>query len=372
MPELPKHSVYVPTPLSTDTCTPLVSIIMPAYNAERFIRQAIESVIAQHYQHWELIVIDDASSDQTAAMVHQIQDPRIQLHSVTRIGYPAGVRNAGLRLAKGEFIAFLDADDCFYPNTLNKLLKPLLNNPQHSAVYGFAREVNEQGDPIPQLLTLTPKDPEQVGTDDPAHSLPQYYNHSWYSIVTGQISCVLPGLLLRKTMLEKVGLLNDNLKNTEDYEFYVRLFLDDYLGIYCLSDYVYQYRIHGGSLTKTTDHCHSLLRHALSIKEWLFQQPQLPSFVQAYRSKAFMDCYRYLARERLVHNQGHLAQKILIQGFQDRNICLSDALTYFAPLLLRTCLPLSLNHWLIQLRLKLKSPLNFMTLLKFKKAEMLS
>ena len=126
---------------------PEVSIIMPAYNAARFIEDAIRSVQAQTLTDWELLIIDDASADNTGEIVSQLQqkDARILYHRVERIGSPAGVRNAGLKRAQGRFIAFLDADDLYYPDTLERLRKALLADETLSAVYGFSFSMNEDG-----------------------------------------------------------------------------------------------------------------------------------------------------------------------------------------------------------------------------------
>lgn len=98
----------------------LVSIVTPAYNAERYIAGAIESVIAQHYDRWELIVVDDRSSDDTAALVQASArgDKRIRpVQSEYNLG-PGGARNLGIRLAQGRYIAFLDSDDLWDPHKL--------------------------------------------------------------------------------------------------------------------------------------------------------------------------------------------------------------------------------------------------------------
>ena len=100
---------------------PLVSIITPAFNAEYTIKQTLESVLAQTYQTWELLVVDDASTDTTAAIVYDFEkkDNRIQLLRLdTNTGSPAKAKNAVLPLVKGDLVAFLDADDLWLPSKL--------------------------------------------------------------------------------------------------------------------------------------------------------------------------------------------------------------------------------------------------------------
>lgn len=327
---------------------PLISVIMPAYNASRFIAQAIESVLAQTYSSWELIVIDDASSDQTEAVVRGYSDSRIRYHKVARIGHPAGVRNVGLHLAQGEFIAFLDADDLYFPQTLEKLSKPLLNNSALSAAYGFAFNMDEHEIPLPPAIQLLKCGKSQQGESE--YQLPSTYSHSWERIVTSQISCMLSALMLRRSAWEKIGFFNEQLFSAEDYEFYIRLFLHDDAGVACLSDYVYRYRIHSGSLTKTPKHCEKVLHSCQSIMDWLFQESSIPEHIYRYRSRAYVEPYRYLARERLLHNQPDLARYIIGKAFMDANIDFDDFVKQCVPLWIRSFLPIGWDQKLVDLR----------------------
>ena len=104
--------------------TPLVSVIMPAYNAEPFIEEAIASVIAQTVADWELIVIDDCSTDDTVQIVSAFvrQDPRIQLLTNASNMGVAKTRNRGLDLCRGQYVAFIDSDDVWHSHKLEKQL----------------------------------------------------------------------------------------------------------------------------------------------------------------------------------------------------------------------------------------------------------
>lgn len=110
--------------------TPLVSVIMPAYNAARFIEEAIHSVVNQTEKNWELFVIDDCSSDNSFEIAQRqaAKDPRIQvLRNSTNLGV-ANARNRGIGLAKGEYIAFLDSDDIWHPEKLERQLDKIKNS----------------------------------------------------------------------------------------------------------------------------------------------------------------------------------------------------------------------------------------------------
>jgi len=98
----------------------LVSIIMPAYDAEKFIREAIESVLSQSYENWELLVVNDCSQDNTTKVVTEycIKDDRIKLFNNNKNSGPAITRNNAINQAKGRFLAFLDSDDIWLPEKL--------------------------------------------------------------------------------------------------------------------------------------------------------------------------------------------------------------------------------------------------------------
>ena len=103
---------------------PLVSVIMPAYNAERYVEEAIRSVMQQTVTDWELLVLDDASSDSTAEIVQKLaaQDSRIQLLPNDHNIGVANTRNRGFALSHGQYVALLDSDDRWYPEKLEKQL----------------------------------------------------------------------------------------------------------------------------------------------------------------------------------------------------------------------------------------------------------
>jgi glycosyltransferase involved in cell wall biosynthesis len=128
---------------STGT-NPLVSIMMPAYNAEKFIGEAIESVLRQSYQNWELIIVDDGSLDRTGEIACSYQDPRIKLLKQQNKG-ESPARNAALQVMNGKYTAFLDADDVFRPSHLELCIGYLEQHPEHDAVYTDGFYCNQEG-----------------------------------------------------------------------------------------------------------------------------------------------------------------------------------------------------------------------------------
>ena len=141
---------------------PSVSIITPCYNGERYVKETIESVLAQTYTDWEMLVIDDGSQDQSAAIIQSYadKDPRIQLISQENAGSSAA-RNNGIRRARGRYIALLDADDLWDPEFLSKQIA-YLTEKQCVCVYCSYRRINENsqeiGHPTKARPFITTKD----------------------------------------------------------------------------------------------------------------------------------------------------------------------------------------------------------------------
>jgi glycosyltransferase involved in cell wall biosynthesis len=124
--------------------TSIVSIMMPAYNAERYVGLAIESVLAQTYPHWELIIVNDGSTDRTPEIAGSYSDPRIKvIHQPN--GGEASARNTALRYMQGDLVAFLDADDLYLPNHLEVTIAFLQAHTNFDGVYTDGYYCNQDG-----------------------------------------------------------------------------------------------------------------------------------------------------------------------------------------------------------------------------------
>ena len=141
--------------------TPLVSIIMPAYNCEKYITEAIASVVNQTYPSWELIVIDDGSQDNTVNIVKGLvlKDKRINLYQNERNMGVSKTRNKGISVAKGQWIAFLDSDDCWAPEKLQRQLCISEEHKEAEFIFSASRFMDENGGlfkwimPVPEVVT---------------------------------------------------------------------------------------------------------------------------------------------------------------------------------------------------------------------------
>ena len=132
-----------------------VSVIMPCHNGSVFLRQAADSVLAQTYEDWELLIIDDASTDGSAAIAQEYctKDSRIKLlHTKCSTGKPATPRNVGIEAAVGRFIAFLDCDDQWAPAKLEHQL-PLFQQENCAAVFSFYKKMDTEGNVRSAVVT---------------------------------------------------------------------------------------------------------------------------------------------------------------------------------------------------------------------------
>ena len=132
-----------------------VSVIMPCHNGEKYLQQAADSVLAQTFADWELLIIDDASTDGSAAIAEEYcaRDSRIKLlHTAASTGKPATARNVGIKAAIGRFIAFLDCDDQWLPDKLEHQL-PLFDKPDCAAVFSFYKKMDTDGNVRPAVVT---------------------------------------------------------------------------------------------------------------------------------------------------------------------------------------------------------------------------
>jgi glycosyltransferase involved in cell wall biosynthesis len=129
--------------------TPAVSVVMAAYNAERFIGLAIESALSQTAGDLELIIVDDGSSDGTEHAIAPFRaDPRVRYSRQENSGQCAA-KNKGIELARGDFVAFLDADDLWRRDKLERQLRLFEDRPDVGVVYGFLEKIDGAGQPLP-------------------------------------------------------------------------------------------------------------------------------------------------------------------------------------------------------------------------------
>jgi glycosyltransferase involved in cell wall biosynthesis len=185
---------------------PKVSVVIPTYNRPQFVRSAITSVLNQTFQDFEIIVVDDASTDNTPEVVSGFNDTKIKYirHEINKGGSAA--RNTGIRTSSAEYIAFLDDDDEWLPDKLKKQVELLnISSPNVGGVYtGFFKINKASGKIIGQSIPLG----EGGFIDD---------------LIEDNRIGTTSTHLLRRECFEKVGLFDENLPSSQDFDMWVRL-----------------------------------------------------------------------------------------------------------------------------------------------------
>lgn len=189
---------------------PLVTVVIPAYNRYPFIREAVESVITQTYFNWELIIVDDGSTDETTTYIKSIPDQRIHLLELQHCGNIAQLRNTGAEAGTGEWIAFLDSDDMWVPEKLEIQLR-LLQKEKRRWAYGGFELMNEAQETIAN----------KHGTYHP------FSGKIIHQLITCKASVNIGSLIIERIFFNETGGFNINKKLfcREDYEFTLRLAL---------------------------------------------------------------------------------------------------------------------------------------------------
>ena len=123
---------------------PRVSVVVPVFNGERTIAETIASALAQTFEDFELLLINDGSTDHSSEIVRGFDDHRIQIHTFPNAGLSAS-RNRGIARSRGEFVVFLDADDLWEPRKLEAQVQALDNDPEAALVYTWVDFISEQG-----------------------------------------------------------------------------------------------------------------------------------------------------------------------------------------------------------------------------------
>ncbi|MBN1870656.1 MAG: glycosyltransferase family 2 protein, partial [Candidatus Omnitrophica bacterium] len=210
-----------------------ISVIIAAYNNASYLKEAINSVLNQTYKDFEVIVVDDGSTDNTRALVESMQSvhPGMIQYIYQQNQGPAPARNAGIRAAQGKYIAFLDADDIWLPDKLARQMECFQRDPETGFVYCdniFVDENNSAIDNYVRKIRLVEGD-----------ILLELFKD--FFIITS-------GVILKKECVEKIGLFNEKLLVGEDYEYFLRLAGRYKAGV--VKEKLFRRRVHANSLSR--------------------------------------------------------------------------------------------------------------------------
>jgi len=215
---------------------PEVSVIMPVYNGEKYVEAAVRSLLAQTWQAWELLVVDDGSTDATPRILEKFQDARVRLARQENRG-EAAARNAGLDMARGQRVAFLDADDLYLPTALEAHSSFLASHPEWDAAFSDGYVCDESGHVLSRLTEHRPG----IYTGDILEPL----------VLTAGVITVPVCTMVRREVIERHGIRFDpSLVIGPDWDFWIRLARVAMFGY--LDQVTCMYRIHQTNITLTS------------------------------------------------------------------------------------------------------------------------
>ena len=193
---------------------PKVSIVIPAYNHEKYVGEAIQSALDQTYQDFEIIITDDASTDNTAAEIKKIKDPRIKLTCFEKNQGGSVAANNGIQQSNGQYIAILNSDDVFLPDKLEKQVKFLDEHENIGAVFGYAKIIDEDGKDF--------TDKTHFYYD--IFKQPNRTRFEWLNYFFYKWNCLChPSMLIRKECYGNTGLYDPRYAQLPDFDMWIKL-----------------------------------------------------------------------------------------------------------------------------------------------------
>ncbi len=286
--------------------TPVISVLIPAYNAERFLGDTIESIQSQTFSDWEMLIVDDGSQDATAEIAHRYaeNDARIRVTQQSNAG-GSHARATGFEASVGEFVYFIDADDIAQPDALMRLYQGMQHHTDAAVCFGTISIIDTAGNPIRRWYQ-----PSSMYCGDVLRTL-----------LRRCFIGTMGAAMIRRRYLEKVTLRND-LKIYQDVTLWTQIAtLGPFYPIGMPP--VLSYRQHGGNFTKQ----HSVNPDVyFEFIDLLFSHPLLTGKLSAgelryYKRWRIFRSYRYVARQLLCREQfqeaAHYARQALGMRWYD-------------------------------------------------------
>jgi glycosyltransferase involved in cell wall biosynthesis len=262
--------------------SPSVSVIIPTYNRAGLLREAVSSVLGQSCGDFELIIVDDGSTDGTQSVIEAFGDRKIKYLAVEHCANLSLLRNTGIRRSKGQFLAFLDSDDLWSKDKLALQMKFMEAKPDVGFVVSGYDVFDSEGIQRTKLYTG-----DRVQLRDSTRSI-------FDDLLRGKMTLCSSSILIRRTLLDRAGLLNEQLR-TGDYELFTRLAWHSAAGI--IHAPLVRVRKHAGNSSLRFD--------AEGLEEAIFS-------VRRFYSLGLIG--RDLREERLLKYQNELAGLLVRRG----------------------------------------------------------
>ncbi len=259
----------------------LISVIIPAYNAEKTILETIKSLQKQTFSNFELIVVNDGSTDKTLELLSKIEEPRLRVFSYENGGLPVA-RNRGIAHAVGEYITFIDADDLWTPDKLELQLAALQQSPESGVAYSWTAFIDEKG----KFLYA---------------GKPPYFEGNVYPQLL-VVNFVASGsnILVRRKFIEFVGSFDPSLKSAEDWDYNIRLAAQ--CPFVVVSKYQILYRKSSQTMSSKVD---VMEKAILMVTERAFQNA--PKELHYLKNRSLANTYQFFTKlylDYVIDNNG--------------------------------------------------------------------
>lgn len=269
----------------------LASIIIPAYNQGHYLFSAIQSCLEQTYPEFEIIVVDDGSTDNTRQVVESFDHPAITYVYQSNKGL-SGARNTGIRHSSGEFLTFLDSDDEFLPEKLTLLIGKMHDNPDLGFIAGQAMLIDQNGKSIPNTFeSQLPTPISQLALGNPFH---------------------VGSVLIRRAWQEKIGFFDEALRSYEDWDFWLRLALAG-CPMTVIPTPVSLYRFHTAQMTRNGI---QMTNANMAVLEKIFSQNNLAADWVAIKPLAYSHAHLRATAHGFLASDFSWAHKHLRQAIQ--------------------------------------------------------
>lgn len=244
---------------------PKISVIIPTHNRASFVTGAIESVLAQTYKDFEIIVVDDGSTDDTETRVKEFGDQVLYIYQENK--GPSAARNTGILNASGKYIAFCDSDDRFLPEKLEKQMRFIEYHPNCRFLYTWYYNVDNRG-----KITKTRKPIKCINKE-----------HLQYCLLTRKFTIRTSTVLLRKTCFKTAGLFNEKFWYSQDWDMWLRLAA--YYRGYCLEEPLAEYCLHGDNRSSLSVKIHHPEIRNSTLKLYGWNKQSLSRLKKVYDEK---------------------------------------------------------------------------------------
>ena len=282
----------------------LVSIVMVNYNQEKFLKKAIDSVLIQKYKNWELIIVDDGSTDRSVDIIKEYEDDRIKPIFLQENSHICIATNTGFAAVNGKYIARLDSDDIWEKEKLEKQMDFLQQNPDAKVCFTQIELIDENGENIndrePELLSL--------------YNSRQKSREEWIKFFFFVGNSLLPTLVFEKKLLDIVGGFKLNYCQTHDFEFLIRLI--KHTDFYFVEEELVKYRRTSAQNSASTVKKNTrFFNEYMDIRYHFFENMSDELFISAF--KEFFHNKDASTHEEIVCEQAFLLEKCI--GYSDDN-----------------------------------------------------